>query len=73
MVKNNPDALVSSFVQRLAHELPFSVAGQFAVDALSTHHAVFSNVPGPTHRVYFSGKPVDAMYPLFTNIVNQVR
>jgi hypothetical protein len=72
MVKDSGRVVMQSWVQEnLLPLLPRFFARQTAYDIFSRHSMVFSNVPGPSDDIFFSGKRLCGMQVIFPNLINQ--
>jgi diacylglycerol O-acyltransferase / wax synthase len=60
-IKHSPEAAFSYNMLRVAGMLPLNVERDFIEVSTAQATAVITNVPGPPHRVYLAGTPVQGM------------
>eukprot|EP00742_Colponemidia_sp_Colp-10_P001485 GILJ01001595.1.p1 GENE.GILJ01001595.1~~GILJ01001595.1.p1 ORF type:complete len:503 (+),score=77.03 GILJ01001595.1:38-1546(+) len=73
VLKASPEAVVQYKIQELASAImPFELQGQTALDVMLKHSVVFTNVPGPTSKIYFGGRPVESIYVFLGNVIPQI-
>ncbi|KAF4684027.1 hypothetical protein FOZ60_008341 [Perkinsus olseni] len=72
-LKESLDSTTSNFItNKLMPLLPPSKAQHSTKDLYARHTAIFSNVPGPQLPCCVGGKEIEAVYPIFLTLVEQV-
>ncbi|KAI8588439.1 hypothetical protein BDZ88DRAFT_421521 [Geranomyces variabilis] len=72
-IKKSPEPVVALTIQQLAYRfLGHDLSAQTTLDVFSTHHCIFTNVPGFAERIYIAGEAVESMLPCVANAVTQV-
>ncbi|KAF4675059.1 hypothetical protein FOL46_002974 [Perkinsus olseni] len=72
-LKKSLDSTTSNFItNKLMPLLPPSKAQHSTKDLYARHTAIFSNVPGPQLPCCVGGKEIEAVYPIFLTLVEQV-
>lgn len=73
VLKNSPEAAVQFGLQRQVNKfLDSDGTGQLALDTMSKHTCVFTNVKGPEEKVYLLGEEVVSFVPIVANLISQV-
>ncbi|EER17754.1 conserved hypothetical protein [Perkinsus marinus ATCC 50983] len=72
-LKKSLDSTTSNFISnKLMPLYPLRKAQEATRAIYSRHTAIFSNVPGPTQPCCIGGKQIEAIYPIFLTLVEQV-
>ena len=72
-LKSSPEAILQYKVNELvSHVMPTDVLRQTALDAMSRHSLVFTNVPGPDEQIYSMGEPITDFNVPIGNIIPQL-
>eukprot|EP00697_Spironema_sp_BW2_P009331 gnl/Spiro4/24184_TR12002_c0_g1_i1.p1 gnl/Spiro4/24184_TR12002_c0_g1~~gnl/Spiro4/24184_TR12002_c0_g1_i1.p1 ORF type:complete len:513 (+),score=128.16 gnl/Spiro4/24184_TR12002_c0_g1_i1:215-1540(+) len=72
-LKNSGEAAIQFALQSFANNLmPFSMRSKMAVDVLTKHTFIYSNVPGPDRVVYFAGAPCQKLKVCLGNVAPQI-
>lgn len=71
-IKNSMTPFVSNWiVNSLNPLLPKFQTQALAKNLFQRHSLIFSNVPGPTERLYFAGEPIEGIFSFFYNLIPQ--
>ena len=72
-LKKSPLAFIALWVQNtILPFMPTFMSQKTAMDLVTRHSMVFSNVPGPTRPLWFCNNKVIAMQSIFPNLISQV-